>query len=235
MMGWGSLSGVRDMPDQQVFILLKRYLRERVNALTFEEIEEALWMNIDGKYKEVLNPFNVFDVKFLSAVIREFNKYRKLLDDRYQASLKALPVKPVEITPAQRDFMYLEKAWDDYEIWLSGEGPIHGAATLYDNLVRMGLIANDELLVEALKGQVKQRYTQNTYSNKTSVFESTWISNILKDEIRLESNAEIEAKTELLLRWFQGIKDANSSLPTMIVENFNRRHSPLTLALQIPQ
>lgn len=142
-------SGINAAIDPVTAANFREYFFSDLKNYTFEEVKRAVYFNATGEFPERINPFNLFDVNFLSSVMTEWLILKTQTRTRI-AALLPKPKDPEPETDQQRyqgllNYINSNGSFPDFWSWVQ----------VWDYMSANGLIKDSEEEKKALWKKVK--------------------------------------------------------------------------------
>lgn len=83
----GTISGIKDTPDELTEGLLLDYFKTRLQGFTFDDFRLAFTMNAAGEFGQRVDHFNLLDIKFVSQVMDLYLEQKIAVSRRIKALL----------------------------------------------------------------------------------------------------------------------------------------------------
>lgn len=173
-------------------------------------------MNILGEYGDVIEPYNMLNVKFLSQLINAYKKRRLAVDKIYQKEVYKCLELPKPVTdPYEQDKIIAIGLFEDYQAHLLGN-KVFGCSVKYDILIRFGLLKFDDSVYSEAMMQAKNVLNER-YRITTERQEAIRLGTILEDEQRTELSATVIAKEILLLAYYDQLQKNEANFADMLI------------------
>lgn len=198
---WCTLNGIRDLPDVGLTALLTDILCTHSKGLSLEEIDLAMKMNLLGEFGEPVEAFNSLSVKFLTQIIRLYEKHRIAARRKLDAELAKLKSEPIVLSDLQLDVIKcfgVKKAFENFQ----NDVEIYGKSALYDFLKKLGVIE----FTEADEEEEIKIATEGTYLTIKSTLDGQLrerLNSLVLDVERLNLSSRLIAQEALLIKYFK--------------------------------
>ena len=158
-------------------------------------------MNVLEEFGEFINPYNSFDVKFLTQLMNKFKKHRKEANEAYlQIEHKASLPEKVELHPIQKLWISCQGIEQGFYRYKAGE-EVYGMATFYDILKEIGLINHTQNTWDNAVQMGRERVATFAVNAKSKETAKYWKKRE-EDEKLMKIMSENLAKEELCSRFF---------------------------------
>jgi hypothetical protein len=202
-------------------VWLEETLGNELAGYSLQEIDVALKMNVMGEFEPTrefpngsVEAYNMFNIKFLAGVIKQYRKFRVQADKEY-TELRYKTEKPaqIELSEAQKDLITAEGVLGDFRNMLDGY-ELFGLATKYDFLIKIGalVVPPDSLeeMINRAKEVIERQATTST--NKT---QRKWLRSRMMDPESLRVTTENTAKEMIVAELFNEFTKDTPSVDEM--------------------
>lgn len=204
---WCAISGVSIPPDQVIEEYMTSIIRSEWGDMTFQEIELALKMNLLGDFSDVIEPYNNFNIRFLSAIIRAYKIKRSLADSKMYDIKRLLDKAPLkEFTPEEIELIHVESIVKNYQSYLNDHTClVAGLATSYDFLLKKGIVSVEE---EVLDKNINMEIDVLISEAKRNInsLNAIAIEAKIKDRSSFRHIAILQVKHRFMLQYYQDRK-----------------------------